>query len=108
MPKVVTLPHGEWGKDAADWPGTSEQWRERLRQAEREAETQTAGRFHLLTPEEMAAYPALADTVISLQTEETLPGLLDPSALEPESLLISEEDEATRTEEKDLTREERR
>ena len=57
MPKVVTLPHGEWGKDAADWPGTSEQWRERLRQAEREAETQTAGRFHLLTPEEMAALP---------------------------------------------------
>ena len=74
----------------------------------RAADTLLEVRSAPATPEEMAAYPALADTVISLQTEETLPGLLDPSALEPESLLISEEDEATRTEEKDLTREERR
>ena len=57
MPKVVTLPHGVWGKDAADWQGTSKEWRERMEQAEREAETPDPGRFHLLTPEELAALP---------------------------------------------------
>jgi RecA-family ATPase len=38
MPKVVTLPHGDWGNDAADWQGTSAEWREKMGQAEREAE----------------------------------------------------------------------
>ncbi len=38
MPKVITMPHGAWGKDAADWPGTAEEWREAMNQAEEEAE----------------------------------------------------------------------
>lgn len=57
MAKVIEMPSGAWGNDAADWQGTSEEWREKMGQAEREAEAKSAGRFHLLTPEELAALP---------------------------------------------------
>ena len=57
MVKQVEMPSGAWGKDSADWQGSSEEWRERMEQAEREAEAKDAGRFRLLTPEELAALP---------------------------------------------------
>ena len=57
MVKQVEMPSGDWGNDAADWQGTSEEWRERMEQAEKEAEAKGAGRFRLLTPDELAALP---------------------------------------------------
>ena len=60
MAKVIEMPSGAWGKDAADWQGTSEEWREAMGHAEREAEAKAAGRFRLLTPEELAALPVAA------------------------------------------------
>lgn len=58
MVKQVEMPSGDWGNDAADWQGTSEEWREKMGQAEREAEAKAAGRYRLMTPEELSATPA--------------------------------------------------
>lgn len=59
MPKVVQMPHGAWGKDAADWQGPSEEFQAQMRQAEAEAEAanQNQARYALLTPDELAALP---------------------------------------------------
>ena len=57
MVKQVEMPSGDWGNDAADWQGSSEEWREAMGEAEREAEAKAAGRYRLLTPEELSATP---------------------------------------------------
>ena len=59
MPRVILMPHGTWGKDAADWQGSAEEWREKMRQAAQEAKTEAkpTDRYILLTPEELAALP---------------------------------------------------
>lgn len=44
MVKQVEMPSGDWGNDAADWQGTSEEWREKMGQAEREAEDKATNR----------------------------------------------------------------
>lgn len=73
MPKVITMPHGTWGNDAADWPGTGPEWAEAMRLAEEQAntgpdpappeeepptnESTRPLRYHLMTPEELGALP---------------------------------------------------
>ncbi len=59
MPRVILMPHGTWGKDAADWQGSAEEWREKMRQAVQEAQTEAkpADRYLLLTPEELVSMP---------------------------------------------------
>lgn len=34
MPKVITMPHGAWGNDSADWQGTPEEFRAKMAEAE--------------------------------------------------------------------------
>lgn len=55
MVKQVEMPSGDWGNDAADWQGTSEEWREKMGQAEREAEAKSTGRYRLMTPDDLSA-----------------------------------------------------
>ncbi|MBK8639829.1 MAG: AAA family ATPase [Chromatiaceae bacterium] len=67
MPKIVTFPHGLWGNDAADWPGTGQEWAEAMHRAEEQANTgpdpapaeeePPKTRYHLMTPDELGALP---------------------------------------------------
>lgn len=38
MAKVIQMPNGPWGNDAADWPGTADEWRGQMRLAEEQAD----------------------------------------------------------------------
>ena len=50
MPKVITLPNGPWGNDAADWPGTPQEWCAKLAEAEGRSEHPAKKEPSLLKP----------------------------------------------------------